>query len=564
MPLLEVSPNIKDLEPASRKRSHDEFSDGLRGEEAAQGDRHQDTMPKASAKDISATMNTMTLSVKRKRLTGAEKEARDRELAEQKKIRDQQLAEKAALKAAEKAKLEEAKAARARERDEKRKKKEEEQQRLQEEKDRKARSQKTLGSFFKIPSTSKKTNGEVAPKASSPAKSDAAAAASIERAPSAYSTMFKPFFVKENTRLAPILHQMGRATQDAKSRDLDGFILRAQRGGGPLEFRPRELLGLAGVSACRGRHHRPVKHIMDWAYRESQHPGATGAAEAKRISDQVREQLRRIPVKVISFSQDVRPPYYGTQTLKTFSLGKTNMERLARRSTSRRLPLDYDYDSEAEWQEEEGEDVDVDDDEEELDDEDDMDGFLDDSEDTGLTRRVFGNTMEPECTGICFEDENQIGPNASIYDNKMEFMLDNLKEQCIDPFSTQYWEAEPVPVRTKQSRAVRAEAETKAAGGAGASAPQAPANAFAALQGAGHAPAPTTKLVKAELLNDFKQAILDNKALSKVGIIDIIFHQFRDSVSRAEVKNTLEVVAEKKGVGRLKEWELRPGHEIVM
>lgn len=92
--------------------------------------------------------------------------------------------------------------------------------------------------------------------------------------------------------------------------------------------------------------------------------------------------------------------------------------------------------------------------------------------------------------------------------------------------------------------------------------PPAPANAFAALTAAAN-PSDAPKLVKSELLNDFKKAILDNNALSKVGIVDFIFHQFRDNVSRIEVKNTLELVAEKKGVGRQKAWALKPGHEIV-
>ena len=48
-----------------------------------------------------------------------------------------------------------------------------------------------------------------------------------------------------------------------------------------------------------------------------------------------------------------------------------------------------------------------------------------------------------------------------------------------------------------------------------------------------------------------------------VGIVDFIFNQFRDSVSRAEVKNTLELVAEKKGQGRAKTWALKPGHEVT-
>lgn len=64
-------------------------------------------------------------------------------------------------------------------------------------------------------------------------------------------------------------------------------------------------------------------------------------------------------------------------------------------------------------------------------------------------------------------------------------------------------------------------------------------------------------------MDDVKKAILENAALSKVGIIDFVFHQFRDNVSRAEVKNTLEHVAEKKGAGRQKAWALKPGHELV-
>lgn len=121
----------------------------------------------------------------------------------------------------------------------------------------------------------------------------------------------------------------------------------------------------------------------------------------------------------------------------------------------------------------------------------------------------------------------------------------------IDPFSTQYWEPEP---KGKPAKAVEA--------GIKMAPPPAPANAFVALSGSvGATDAP--KLVKSELLNEVKKAILENRALSKVGIVDFIFHQFRDSVSRTEVKNTLEYVAEKKGPGRQKEWELKPGHEII-
>lgn len=55
---------------------------------------------------------------------------------------------------------------------------------------------------------------------------------------------------------------------------------------------------------------------------------------------------------------------------------------------------------------------------------------------------------------------------------------------------------------------------------------------------------------------------MDNKGLSKIGIVDYIFQKFRDSASRTEVKNTIEQVAEKKGPGRVKEWSLKSGHEM--
>jgi chromatin assembly factor 1 subunit A len=129
----------------------------------------------------------------------------------------------------------------------------------------------------------------------------------------------------------------------------------------------------------------------------------------------------------------------------------------------------------------------------------------------------------------------------------------------IDPFSTKYWEPEPAPkvAKGKAPKTVKSENDAKTL-------PPVPTNAFAALAGAGNSNSAPGKLVKPELLNDVKQAILDNKALSKVGIVDFIFHQFRDSASRLEVKNTIEHVAEKKGAGRIKEWELKPGHEITL
>lgn len=522
-------------------------------------------------------------AAKRKRLTAAEKEAKDKEAADRKKERE----EKAAIKAVEKAKAEEEKAARAKEREEKRKKKEEEEREKQREKDekkrkkeeeqqKKARAQPTLNSFFRNPGTPKKAGADAAIKDESPSKESPAKSKPESR----YQAMFKPFFLKEKTRWNKSPIQMDEETREAKSQILDEFISgkREQQSKG-TSFDPVEVFALPCKPPKRGRLHHPVKHIMEEVYKEADGSGSTGTDEAAQIIKQARKKLATVPIKVIAFSQDVRPPYYGTVTFKPFALGQGNMRKLARRTMGRRLPLDYDYDSEAEWQDDEGEDLDLEDDEEELEDEDDMDGFLDDSEDAGVARRIFGNTvLEPDSTGICFENSHRAGPNQALSENAMEFMHGKympgqekghqLTETTgglehswgVDPFSTTYWEPEVKAKPAKPAKA--APSGDKTAKTAKMPPPPTPSNAFAALDGGAAAGARPDKMVKDELLTDVKQAILANKALSKVGIIDFVFQQFRSDASRAEVKNTIEYVAEKKGAGRSKEWALKPGHEI--
>ena len=128
------------------------------------------------------------------------------------------------------------------------------------------------------------------------------------------------------------------------------------------------------------------------------------------------------------------------------------------------------------------------------------------------------------------------------------------QHRSIDPFSTQYWDPEP----RKQPKKI-ANLSTQ---GQKMAPPPMPTDAFAALSG-GLSSSPAEKLVKNEIMNAVKQAILDNKGLSKVGIVDVVFTKFRNDASRAEVKNTIEHVAERKGPGRQKEWELRMGHELA-
>ncbi|CAH0017713.1 unnamed protein product [Clonostachys rhizophaga] len=532
----------------------------------------------ATPQNTVSTSTTTTQPQKKKRLTAAEKEARDKEAAEKKKEKEEKAAAKAAEKAAKVAKAEEEKAAKAKEREEKQKKKaeeeaarakerdekqkkkaeeervkEEKKRQAQEAKEKEARKQPKLNSFFGAPRTpSKPSNTESAPsRTASPNKSDPAAD-TTKPADAEYRKRFKPFFVKEHTRLANSSWCMDEDTRESKSRILDEFISGDRTlDSSSLPFDPVEVFALPRKPPKRGRVHPPVRTVMESIYRETEANNASTSQSAIALA---RQQLSRMVTKVISFSQDVRPAYCGTTTAKQHAVGLEQMRKAARNTNAKRLPLDYDYDSEAEWQEDEdGEDVDMEDDDEDVEDEDDMDGFLDDSEDVGPARRLLVNTLEPECSGICFEDHNKNGPNPAVYEHRMEFIIDhNDASSSINPWSDAYWEPAPKKVQAADMGVVMPP-------------PPAPTSAFAALSGTPTAPA-ATKLVKKEILNDVKKAILDNKGLSKVGIVDFVFNQFRDNASRAEVKNTIELVAEnkKKGTGRHKEWDLKPGHEIAL
>ncbi|RDA90721.1 hypothetical protein CP533_4038, partial [Ophiocordyceps camponoti-saundersi (nom. inval.)] len=498
---------------------------------------------------------------KRKRLTADEKEARDRDLAEKKREKEAQ----AALRAAEKARLEETKAARVKEREEKRKKKEEEdeakaerkrqkeeeQRRIQEDKEKKARSQTKLN-FHSLPKTPNKKTST----ASSLVKPGSAEAVS-EPEPSPYNKLFQPFFTGENTRWTRVVTPMDEETQKTKSDGLDEYISGRREPkdlSGPLDT--IELLGLPSKPPRRGRLHHPVRHIMEKCFEEATRLGNDVGVAARNV-ELVRERLAKIPLKIISFHQDVRPPYRGTITFVPQGMGKGNMYRLARKTTEKRIPgVDYGYDSEAEWQDEEGEDVDVDDDDEEQDDDDDMDGFLDDSEDAGLSRRVFAKTMEPMNSGMSFENEAGRASNPDLSTFKMEFMHAGLTQDWgIDPWSAQYWE-------TEEKR--RSPKTGKSAKGASKMAPpktQA-ANALNSLRDGEDKAG--TNMVKAEHLDQVKRLILQYRGMSKGAIIEFIHHEFlnrQDSVSRAEVKNTVEHIAEKKG---RQGWILRPGYEIKL
>ncbi|KKA30455.1 hypothetical protein TD95_000647 [Thielaviopsis punctulata] len=518
-------------------------------------------------------------SNRRKRPTAEEKAAKAEEEAAKKREREearlQKLAEKAkldaekAIKAAAKAKADaERQIARAKadaeravkqaEREEKKRKKEEEERRIQEEKERKERSQMRLNSFFKKPLTTKASTSGSATTGAQAADKTVRDGAGKAEAVNDYKKTFKPFFIKESVRMAPLPADSLDAARLADiSAKFDNYVRGASAPSDPMEA-VRSLCA-KGHGRRRGMVHEPVKRLI-----EDMRERAFDDAGVQRA----RAALARVPVKTLFFSTDVRPAYCGTVTGVQSRAGVATVLRAGRRPLHRVFAeLAYDYDSEAEWVDDEmGEDVDLDDEEEEVDDEDDMDGFLDDSEDAGVARGAFSSSMEPESTGVCFETKTGETATTELYAYRMEFIMPSIAPTgSIDPFSTEYWD--PEPKRSKPPTA-------------GSMAPPphpAPSNAFEALHGsktadsnpgtgantasaAAQTGTATLELRRPELLPEIKRVIVDNNKLSKLGLIDVLFHQV-EGLTKGEAKMALDMLAIKVGTGRVKQWALRESME---
>ena len=158
----------------------------------------------------------------------------------------------------------------------------------------------------------------------------------------------------------------------------------------------------------RGRQRNTVKDLLARIHGTSQNPIDLTGSRSNAV-DKPMDLLAAIPVKYLSFAEDVRPPYIGTYTKVS---DPQACSKLRRNPFTRSLPTNYDYDSEAEWEEPgEGEDLGSEGEEElgEDDEEDEMEGFLDDEEAgdgnrmVNVRRRLVAGDLEPVSIGICWE-----------------------------------------------------------------------------------------------------------------------------------------------------------------
>lgn len=365
------------------------------------------------------------LTEEEKKVQADEKAAKDAEKEKKRKEREAEAERKKAEAEKKKAETEKRKAEAERKKAEVERKKREK----EEEAERKKRAQPKIGSFFtKQPSTSapKDTLGRF----DLPVGARSPSPAAQER--NEYQRIAQEFFVKENVTLATSKFALSPESQAAKAAVLGDFVAGRRE---PIEiksFDPFQTLRLPnGVAQPRGKMYASVRGLLSSPEGLQTSPiDLTTESQNVRIQ-KTQQALKRIPLKHLKFHEDVRPAYYGTVT-SVESLA--SLRKLAKNPIAKDLPLNYEYDSEAEWVD--GEDGEADDvsllDEEDVEEEDGegMDDFLDDSEDVGRGARMPTGTMEPESSGVCFEDRTRKNPNPQMYKFRMEFMI---REQTPTP-----------------------------------------------------------------------------------------------------------------------------------
>ena len=249
---------------------------------------------------------------------------------------------------------------------------------------------------------------------------------------SQYHLVFSDFFLKGETTLAPFTYfQRDQEATEITKHSMDGYLDGSKSPGRVREYDALSLFHLPNIPK-RGRAYMAVAEIF---------AGITGTASqvvggASQVIDltledqnakilESRDILKRTPMKILQFQEDVRPPYRGTYTRTPLN----GVAALARNPFRRDLPdQNYDNDSEAEWVEDDddAEDLNDEDDDEEDEDDEDMEDFLDDENDENAPakrRLVLQSDIEPVSTGLCWEDRHKQNPNVKMMPFRMEVIL---------------------------------------------------------------------------------------------------------------------------------------------
>jgi chromatin assembly factor 1 subunit A len=360
-----------------------------------------------------------------------EKARKDAEKDAERKKKEAEKEERRLVKEAEKAEKEKERKAR----DDEKRRKEQEKQRSEDEKRKKERAQLKLNAFFKASNTVSKEDSPRKPQCQTSDAPVPSASVSITKSPSKnnttsyYEEKFRPFFVQSKVKIAPMTQftrdeSVSKALQDT----IDSYIYGRRDSEGLQPFDAARLFNVPDMRLkSRGRKIKSVREIISHILGDAKRPiDLTTDSQHLKIKN-TRDLLKSVPYKILSFAEDIRPPYKGTYT----SQPMTSMHKLARSPARRDLPLvNYDDDSEAEWEAEDGEDIESEGDEDEDvgEGEEDLDEFLDDAEVETVNARklVLQADLEPKCSGLCWEDEKRRGPNVKMYRYVMEFITGQL------------------------------------------------------------------------------------------------------------------------------------------
>ncbi|KAL6722227.1 chromatin assembly factor-I (CAF-I) p90 subunit [Lecanora helva] len=513
-----------------------------------------------------------------------ERELKGREKAEAKAKKD----EEKAKKGSEKTKKEEEKMARKKVKEDQRKAKDEEKRLKEEEQNKKSRNQTRLNSFFIQPSLpNSKSSGSPSRDVQSPLGSRRSSISGIQAMEAArrsrsisttpqkakisdYERIFLSFELLSESCIAPYNHFLRDKKDLSHVRDVMDEKLKGNiepdsmsKGLYQCDFLEKQ----ANQKNQRSLAIPSVKRLMEEIEGTSSRPiDLTKSKDTRTPLD----LLTKVPMKYLSFAEDVRPPYFGTCTRLQDARSIT---KLARNPFERRLPnTNYDYDSEAEWEEPlEGEDLDSEGEEEAEDEEDgdEMAGFLDDEGATDLPRAlkrrpILGN-QEPVCTGLCWEGPNGEARDSGLADLdwrllKLDVLLDDPKLP-IDPYSTTYWLPKQI---TSHSQSTLMEPpriplhpvnrQTTLTCSPNAKTLDESNNDISTRMKHGKAPRP----MPPELLEEFKNAVQGND-LTKVGLLEILKKKFPKQ-SKDTIKDTLETIAERVGLTPAeKKWILKDG-----
>ncbi|KAK2865210.1 hypothetical protein FQN49_003799 [Arthroderma sp. PD_2] len=532
---------------------------------------------------------------KKRKLSPASKEAKERQKAEEKakkeeerklkeeekrvreeekRKRDEEKEEERKIKEKEKKKREEEREEKKRQREEEKQAKEDEKRKKEEEKQKKERSQMKLNAFFTKPKSvsSPSKAAELGGTAAGTTLNSASKTGEKAANPASdFELEFPPFFVQSHIKLAPS-HRFERDTSSlSHAREKLDKICQSHFGlensVSPQQYNPTDLFQVIPYKRQQGNPATPsVKEIL----LRLQDPGynnidLTDTNNTTATATHVEKLLRKIPIKVLSFREDVRPPYQGTFTKR---IQQRSSRKLCRNPFWRGVPdFNYDYDSEAEWEEpEEGEDI-VSEGEDEMSDdgEDDMDDFLDDGEDESANtkRRLIVGDLEPKSTGICWAEDS--ADNPVITQHRMEIISDSISFP-IDPFSTAYWETKPkvppgkspfkVPHRpssTKKSSS-KSQNQTLLSSSLASATAHCSKKPGEMIMVSVTNPKPRSQFPE-DQLSEFKQ-VVSGSNLTKAGLVEVLKKRF-PKVSKDIIKETLTVTAVRQGQKEVdKKWVL--------